>query len=110
MSLSLQDWRDVIIIAAGSLAILVLLAILIFTIVLGVIARGLLGTIQTVLKDELTPLLESGRQTLQKVQGTATFVGETTVAPIIRVYSVVAGARRMIGVLGGFAGRRNRQR
>lgn len=109
MSLNLQDWRDVIIIAAGSLAILVLLAVFVFTVVLGLAARALIGTIQTLLKGEVTPLLDSARQTVQSARGTTTFIGETAVAPVIRVYSVVAGARRMIGVLGGFAARRSRR-
>ncbi len=108
--MNLQEWRDVIIIAAGSLMILVLLAVFIFTVVLGLATRSLLGTIQTLLRGEVTPLLDAARQTLQRVQGTTTFIGETAVAPVIRVYGVVAGARRMIGVLSGVAGRRSRRR
>ena len=81
----------------------------IFAIVVGLAARSLLSAIQTLLKEEVTPLLDSGRQAIQRVQGTTTFIGETAVAPIIRVYSVVAGARRMIGVLSGVAGRRRRR-
>ena len=108
--MSLQDWRDVIIIAAGALMVLVLTAIFVFTVVLGLATRGLLSTIQTLLKGDVTPLLDSVRQSIQNVQGTTAFIGETAVAPIIRVYSIVAGTRRMLGVLGGFAGRRGRRR
>jgi len=108
--LSLQEWRDIIIIAAGSLMILVLLAVFIFTVVLGIAARALLGTLQTVLKGEVTPLLTSARQTLHNVRGTTAFIGETAVAPVIRVYGIVAGTRRALGVLTGVTGRRNRPR
>ena len=49
--------------------------------------------------------MTSARETVQKVQGTASFVGESAASPIIRVYGIVAGTRRAISVLGGFAGR-----
>ncbi len=110
MPLSLADVRDVVIIAAGSLTILVLLAIFITTVVLGLTARTVLGAIQTLLRDEVTPLMKSARQTAQRVQGTTAFIGETAVAPIVRVYGVVAGARRAIGVLSGVTSRRRRRR
>lgn len=107
--MSLQEWRDVIIIASGSLLILVLLALFIFTVVLGLATRALLAALQTLVKGELTPLADSLRHTLYSVQGTTAFIGETAVTPVIRVYGVVAGARRAAGVLSGVA-RRNRKR
>ena len=105
--MDLQDLRDIIIIAAGSLTILVLLALFVFTIVLGLGARALIAALRSTLRDELNPLLHSARQTVRTVQGTTTFVGETTVKPIIRVYGAIAGARRMAGVLTGIVGRRS---
>ena len=108
--MDLQEWRDVVIIVAGALMVLVLLAIFIFTVVLGIAARSLLSTIQTLLRGEVTPLLDSVRQTLQNVRGTTAFIGETAVSPVIRVYGVIAGARRALGVLSGVARRGNRPR
>jgi hypothetical protein len=108
--LSLQDVRDIIIIAAGSLTILVLLALFIVTVVLGFTIRALLSAIQTLLREEVTPLVRSGRQTVGRIKGTATFASETAVKPIIRAYGVVAGTRRFLGVLSGVAGRRNKRR
>ena len=108
--MSLEDWRDVIIIAAGSLMILVLLAVFIFTVVLGMATRALLGAIRSTLRDDLSPLLESAQQTIHTVQGTTAFIGETAVGPVIRVYSIVAGARRMMGVLTGITGRLSRRK
>lgn len=107
--MNLQEGRDVVIIVAGSLTILVLLALLVLTLVLGVAARMLLSALQTLLKEEVTPLLGSARHTVQRVHGTTTFVGETAVAPIIRVYGAVAGTRRAMAVLSGLAGRRRRR-
>ena len=107
--MSLDEVRDIVIIASGVLLFLVLLAVLIFTIVVGVAARTLLGSIQILLRGEVAPILDSLRLTLQRVEGTAAFVGETAVSPVIRVYSVVAGARRMAGVLSGVTGRKKRR-
>ena len=108
--MSLQDWRDIIVIAAGSMMVLVLLVVFLFTVVLGLATRSLISTVQTLLRGEVMPLLDSVRQSVQNVRGATAFIGETAVSPIIRVYSAFAGARRMMGVLGGFAGRRDRRK
>ena len=108
MGLDLQDGRDIVIIAAGGLMVLVLLAVLVFTIVLGLGARALLGAVRSALRDDVSPLLDSAHQTVRTVRGSAVFVSETAVTPVIRVYSVVAGARRAVGVLAGVTGRRGR--
>jgi len=107
--LSLQDWRDIVIIVAGSLSVLVLLALFIFTVVLGVAARSVLSSVQNILKGEVTPLLDSARRTLQTVQGTTAFVGETAVSPIIRIYGIIAAIRRAFAVLVGLVGGRGRK-
>jgi hypothetical protein len=106
MAVNLQEVRDLVLIVAGSIAVLLLLALLAFTVIVGVATRMVLGSLQTVLKGEVTPILDSARQTLQRVEGTATFIGETAVTPVIRVYSVVIGTRRVLTVLSGVAGRR----
>jgi hypothetical protein len=110
VSVSLEQWRDVIVIAAGSLLILLLLAAFVFTVVLGLATRLLLGTVRSLLRDEVTPLVRSVRQTVTRVQGTVTFVSDTVVKPVIRVYAIVAGARRAAGVLSGMSGRRNQRK
>ena len=104
--MSLDNVRDVVIIVAGSFAVLVLVAVLVFTVVLGLASRALLRTLRSVLKDDLRPLLDSAQQTVQTVRGTTTFIGEKAVSPIIRVFGVVAGARRAVGVVTGVVGRR----
>ncbi|MCH7698254.1 MAG: hypothetical protein IH865_04890 [Chloroflexi bacterium] len=105
----LADWRDVIVIAVGSLTLLVLVAILVFTVVLGLLARSLLGTVRRVLNDDVSPLISSARETVHTVKGTATFVSEKAASPIIRVYGVVSGARRAVAVITGITRRRDDQ-
>ncbi len=104
--MSLDNVRDIVIIVAGSLAVLVLLAVLVITVVLGLASRALLSTLRSLLKDDLGPLLDSAQQTVQTVRGTTAFMGEKAVSPIIRVYGIVAGARRAAGVVTGVVGRR----
>ncbi len=103
--MGLSDWRDVIIIAAGSLTILVLLALFVFTVVIGLATRGLIGAARSTLRDDVSPLLQQARQTVKRLQGTATFISENAVGPVIRIYGVFAGTRRFLGVLSSVSGR-----
>jgi hypothetical protein len=106
--MDLQELRDLIIIIFGITGIVMLFVALVVTLVVGLATRSLIGTLQTLLQGEVTPILESARQSLDNVRGTTTFVASTTVSPIIRVYGFIAGARRVIGVLTGLTGRRGR--
>ena len=101
----LADWRDVIVIAVGSFTLIFLVAILFFTVVLGLAIRALIGTARRVLRDDVSPLISSAQQTVHTVKGTATFVSEKAATPIIRVYGVVSGARRAVAVITGITGR-----
>lgn len=105
--MDLQDGRDIVIIVAGSLAVLVLLAMLVFTVAIGWGVRMLIGSVRSLIKDDVQPVVDSAHQTVRTVRGTATFVSETAVTPIVKAYGAAAGARRMVGVLAGIAGRRN---
>jgi hypothetical protein len=107
---NLADWRDIIIIAGGGLMIVLFVLLIVFTLVLGTASRALLSTIQTMLRTEVSPLLESARQTVQNVQGTTVFVSQNAVRPIIRVYGIIAAFRRAFAVLMGFVRRTGRKR
>ena len=106
--MDLQELRDLIIIIFGITGIVMLFVALVVTLAVGLATRSLIGTLQTLLQGEVTPILESARQSLDNVRGTTNFVASTAVSPIIRVYGVIAGARRVIGVLTGLTGRRGR--
>jgi hypothetical protein len=106
--MDLQELRDLIIIIFGITGIVMLFVALVVTLVVGLATRSLIGTVQTLLRGEVTPILDSARQTLDNARGTTTFVANTTVSPIIRAYGVVAGVRRVVGVLTGLTGRRRR--
>ena len=106
--LSIATIRDWVIIVAGSMITLVFFLVFIVVFVLGLSARALLRTIQRTLSEEVSPLLSSVRQSVNTVQGTTAFIGESAVAPIVRVYGIIAGARRAMGVMSGVVGRKDR--
>jgi hypothetical protein len=105
--MSLEELRDLVIIVWGILGIVFLAVALILTVVVGLTARGLMSTVRTLLRDDLQPTLRSARQTVESIRGTTSFVSETAVAPVIRVYGIVSGVRRFMSVLGGFRKRRS---
>ena len=51
------------------------------------------------LRDKVVPALEKVNDTATTVKGTATFVSESVVAPIIKVAGAAAGARAMVQTL-----------
>jgi hypothetical protein len=48
------------------------------------------------LREEVTPMLDSANHTLHTVQGTTTFVSKNVVSPIIRVSSATAGTAQAL--------------
>ena len=106
--MSLEELRDLIIVVWGILGIVFLAVAIVLGIVVGVSARGLIGTVQSLLRDDVQPTLRSARQTVDSIRGTTSFVADTAVAPVIRVYGIFSGVRRFLSVLLGFGKRRGR--
>lgn len=103
--MDVETTRDWVIILAGSMSILVLMAVFVFVVVLGLAARALLGATRNLLNNEVTPLVSSARETVKTVRGTTSFIGETAANPVIKVYGMAAGVRRGLSVLSGLRGR-----
>ncbi|MBV7327857.1 hypothetical protein KFU94_06270 [Chloroflexi bacterium TSY] len=84
--------RDIaiIIVALQSIVIGLLIAILIFQV----------WRLVKVIKEDIQPILEETRETVNTVRGTTQFVSESVTAPIIKGRGFVAGARRTAQVLG----------
>jgi len=106
--MSLEELRDLIIVIWGILGIVFLAVALVLGIVVVISARGLIATVQSLLRDDVQPALRSARQTVDSIRGTTSFVADTAVAPVIRVYGIVSGVRRFLSVLMGFRKRRSR--
>jgi hypothetical protein len=106
--MDLQDVRDVVLIIYGITAILMFLAILIVTVVVGYLIIRLLRVANSTVQTNVVPILDTSRDTLVNVRGTARFVTENAVQPIIRVASAYAGLRRGVAVFTGFQRLRRR--
>lgn len=79
----------IIVLALETLVIGTLLVILIYQLI----------ALVRLLRDDLTPMLDSTQQTLNTVRGTATFVSERVTKPAITASSYAAGIGRSVRVL-----------
>jgi hypothetical protein len=69
------------------------------TVVLLVALVFLVITLRGVLKENVAPAIDSLKDSLDNVRGTAEVVGESIVSPIVRIYSVVSGVRSALGAV-----------
>jgi hypothetical protein len=58
-----------------------------------------LSSLINLLRNEIAPLVDEARRTMTTVRGTTEFVSKNVAAPVIKVASVVAGARAFFGEL-----------
>ncbi|MFQ6019995.1 MAG: hypothetical protein ACE5KW_04485 [Dehalococcoidia bacterium] len=95
---NLQDLRDLTIVIF-TIAGTVLFVFATLASVMALIA--FLTVIRTMrrLRSNLEPTLEGLQDTVSNLRGTAAFVSENAVSPIIRVYGLYSGARRFLGVM-----------
>jgi hypothetical protein len=107
---ALESTRDVIIIIWGLISILAFLLFIIFLLVLWRGIRRLTGDVQAVVREDIRPMLATTRESATNVAGTARFVGDTVVTPIIRLYGIIAGIRRWVAVFTGLRRRGRRER
>ena len=83
--MTLESLRDIAIILVAAMNLTLLVALVIIAIAL---------------YRKLGPLLASAQTAINTIQGTTSFIAETTVHPIIRVLSFVSGVRAAAGTVG----------
>jgi hypothetical protein len=90
--------RDIaiIVLAVESIVIGVLLSVLVIQVI----------RLVKLLREEIIPILNSTQETVGTVRGTATFMSNHLIQPVVKAASYTAGARRAISTL---LGRRDRQ-
>jgi hypothetical protein len=90
---------SIIILALSSIAVMVLLAVLIFQII----------RLTKMLREEILPMLQATQETLGTVRGTATFMGDHVVQPVVKASSYAYGVKSALRALfsGQPADRRN---
>lgn len=83
--------RDVaiIILAVESIIIGILLAVLVVQVI----------RLVKLLREEVMPILNSTQETVSTVRGTASFVSDHVVQPVVKVSSFTAGARQAVNAL-----------
>ena len=83
--------RDIaiIIVAFESIVIGILMAVLVIQVI----------RLIRLLREEILPILNSTQETVGTVRGTATFMSDHLVQPVVKVSSYAAGVRRGVAVL-----------
>lgn len=102
---SLQDFRDVSIIAYTIAGTLVFLLLAIFTIAVGSATYLAVRRARRVLARQVEPTLENVRDTTSTVRSTVSFISDNAVTPVVRTYGIIAGARRFMVVVARFTQR-----
>jgi hypothetical protein len=95
---SLQDVRDVCIIAFTIAGTILFLVAIVVTLVAGLAAIATFRAAHRLIDEGVKPAVNN-------VRGTVTFISDTTVSPIIRVYGLFSGIKRGLGALAGLGQR-----
>jgi hypothetical protein len=98
---SWSEWRDIVIVLLGLFWVLAGILAVVFMAAL----IALVFVVRKVVRENAAPALDSLRQSLDNIRGTAEFAGETVASPIIRVYAVARGVRAGLGAITGLPDR-----
>lgn len=90
LSTAIRDWL-IILLAIESIVVGLFLMLMLWQ----------LYQLIRLLRDEVIPLLNTTKETVEHVKHTTTFVGQSVSAPIISAAGLVAGARAMVNTLRG---------
>jgi hypothetical protein len=91
-----EDWRDLFIMAYMVAGIVLFLVATLFTVIIGLLTISAVKKTRRILTGNLQPTMENVRETSETVRGTAAFVSDYAVRPVVRAYSAYAGARRFL--------------
>jgi hypothetical protein len=104
--MELSEIRDVAVIAYAIAGTLAFVAILLVTLILGFLGMNVMGRVKSLLKDNVQPAAENAKATAQNIRGTVEYVSDTAVKPVVTAYGMAAGARRFVGVVSRFTGKK----
>ncbi len=102
---TLQDFRDVTVIAFTIAGTVLFLVGIVVTALIGGTAFFTVRKVRRVVSDNVQPTLENVRETTENVRGTVAFISDHAVTPVVRTYGIFAGARRFIAVVSRFTRR-----
>ncbi len=95
MALAITRDLAIIIVAFETIIVNILLAVLVIQVI----------RLIRLLRDEVLPILNSTQETVGTVRGTATFVSDYVVQPVVKVASFSAGARKVFSTALGLRNR-----
>jgi hypothetical protein len=102
---TLQEWRDVIMIAFMSVGLFAFFAIFLVTVISGYFGIRIMSRVKTIVVDDIQPTAENVRATAENIRGSVEYVTETAVKPVAKVYGAAAGAKRFVNVVARFTAR-----
>lgn len=101
--LALEEWRDIFVSVYSVAGTVMFIFGTIFIVIVGVLAISTLNRVRRIMKENVTPTLDSVRETSESVRGTVVFISDNAVKPVVKVYGTVAGVRRFIAVFARLA-------
>lgn len=104
--MSLENIRDIVIIVYGVMGVLLMLAMAAAAFGIWFAVRALTRTVNGLLEDPVRPTLQEVQHTVQHVRGTAQFMNDKTVHPMIRTMSTMRGIKRGVATVTGIRSRR----
>ncbi len=105
--MSLEQFRDIVVIVYGVVGVLLFLILVIAAIGLLITTRALTRAVRAFLADPVKPTIEELRATIQNVRGTTEFMADTAVHPLVRFVAIGRGIRRGFAVAAGLRRRRD---
>jgi hypothetical protein len=103
-----ETFRDVVIITWGGLSIIAFLLVILWILALWRGIMGLIKDVRLTMREDVLPLLATGRETVNNVTGTSRFLSDTVVSPVLRLYGIISGIRRGVAVFTGLTRRGKR--
>jgi hypothetical protein len=85
-------------VAADVAIIIVAMEVIVINVLLAVLVIQIMRLIR-LLQEEVLPIISSTQETVGTVRGTATFVSDHVVQPVVKVNSYAAGVRQGLRVL-----------
>jgi len=95
---TLEEYRDVFIIAYMAAGVLFFLVATVFAALIGFVSFRTVTKTRGVIRDNVQPALENVRDTSASVRTTVAFISDNAVTPVVKVYGAFAGARRFIAI------------
>jgi hypothetical protein len=100
--LSVETVRDYSIIVYCIAGFIAFCLIAIVTLVSGILSWNILGRTRRIMKDNIQPATANLKETTNTIRGTVSYISDTAVKPVVKVYGAAAGARQFVKVVSRF--------